>query len=225
MMILLAISVCAVAGPVPDTGQTKCYNAAGDEITCPQPGEAFYGQDASYTINPPSYTKLDASGNDLSDTAMSWTMVRDNVTGLIWEVKQNKDGVKNYADPRDADNTYTWYDSNPDTNGGVAGTSGDGTDTEDFINALNTENFGGYSNWRLPTREELRSIVDYGTSVDYGMSIDTTYFPNTVSFGYWSSTTKASYTIDAWLVNFNYGYDGSSNKSSSTYMRAVRSGQ
>jgi hypothetical protein len=45
-------------------------------------------------------------------------MVKDNVTGLIWEMKTSKDAVKNYTDPHDADNTYTWYDSNPATNGG-----------------------------------------------------------------------------------------------------------
>lgn len=128
---------------MPDTGQTKCYDNE-KEIPCPQPGEAFYGQDANYTINPPSYTKLDASGNALPDSASSWVMVHDNVTGLIWEVKQNKDEVKDYTNPRDADNTYTWYDPDPATNGGDAGTPGDGTDTEDFIAALNAANFGGF---------------------------------------------------------------------------------
>ena len=39
-------------GGVPDTGQTKCYNNSG-EMVCPQPGEAFHGQDAAYLINPP----------------------------------------------------------------------------------------------------------------------------------------------------------------------------
>jgi len=64
---------CAPAGPIPDTGQTKCYNDS-SEINCPQAGQDFYGQDANYTINPPSYTKLDASGNTLSDSAISLRM-------------------------------------------------------------------------------------------------------------------------------------------------------
>jgi len=34
---------------IPDTGQTKCYNST-EEITCPQPGEAFHGQDAQGKI-------------------------------------------------------------------------------------------------------------------------------------------------------------------------------
>ena len=59
-------------------------------------------------------------------------MVRDNVTGLFWEVKTDDGSI------HDKDNTYTWYDSNPATNGGNAGTAGEGTDTEDFIEALNS---------------------------------------------------------------------------------------
>lgn len=179
--ILLLVAGSARAWPVPDTGQTKCYNEAGSEIPCPEPGQPLYGQDANYTINPPSYTKLDANGNALPDSASSWVMVRDNVTGLIWEVKQSKDGVKNYSNPHDADNTYTWYDPNPATNGGNAGTPGNGTDTEDFVNALSSATFGGFSDWRMPTRKELRTIVDYGR---YNPSINTAYFPNTVASHY-----------------------------------------
>ena len=199
----------ASAAPVPDTGQTTCYDQSGSEITCPSPGQSFYGQDANYNINPPSYTKLDG-------------MVRDNVTGLIWEVKQNKDGTKNYDNPHDADNTYTWYDPDSATNGGSAGTAGDGTDTDDFINALNSARFGGYSDWRLPGREELRSICDYGR---YDPAINTAFFPNTVSSYYWSSTTSASNTGGAWIIGFYNGGVHWNYKSLNYYVRAVRGGQ
>jgi hypothetical protein len=234
LLIVLAISVYATAGPVPDTGQTQCYDNTG-EIPCPQPGEPFFGQDANYQINPPSYTKLDAEGNDLPDTAASWTMVRDNVTGLIWEVKTVDGSV------HDKDNAYTWYDSNPDTNGGNAGTPGDGTDTEDFINELNSSNYGGYSDWRLPTSEELQSIVDYG---EYAPAIKNSYFPNIVPSDYWSSVTHINYTEVVLSVYFGtvyladesagdtgYGSDYGSGhlafgyKSESNHVLAVRGGQ
>jgi hypothetical protein len=71
----------ALLVPVPDTGQTRCYNDS-VEIPCPAEGQAFYGQDANYTINPPSYTKLDADGNDLPDNATEWVMVRDKLLAL-----------------------------------------------------------------------------------------------------------------------------------------------
>ena len=234
-MIKIRISACSFfvlmltaavlwAAPVPDTGQIKCYDVAGNVITCPSPGQALYGQDANYSTNPLSYTKLDGSGNALPDSTASWVMVKDNVTGLIWEMKTNKDGVKNYNDPHDADNTYTWYDSNPATNGGNAGTPGSGTDTEDFIKALNDANYGGYSDWRLPTIKELAYIVDY--SIPYpGPTINTTYFPNTAASWYWSSTTNSNYTYFAWIMSFYYGSDSYSNKSNDNYVRAVRDGQ
>lgn len=59
--IILMITAVSWADPVPDTGQTKCYNNT-VEIPCPSSGQPFYGQDANYTITPMSYTKLDGSG-------------------------------------------------------------------------------------------------------------------------------------------------------------------
>jgi hypothetical protein len=208
------------ATPLPDTGVTKCYDSS-KMIACPSPGQDFYGQDANYTINPPSYTKLDGSGVALPDSATSWVMVKDNVTGLIWEIKTKKDGVKNYEDPNDADNNYTWYDSNPATNGGDPGTIGN--DTEVFLKALNDAKYGSFSDWRLPTIKELESIINYSI-VSPRPTIDAGYFPNTQSSLYWSSTT---YAENAWSVDFAdgdiYGYGYS--KYGSYYVRAVRGGQ
>jgi len=221
-ILSLTFSPSTFSWPIPDTGQAKCYDNE-KEIPCPQPGEPFYGQDGNHLINPPSYTKLDINGNDLPDTASEWFMVRDNVTGLIWEVKQNKDGVQDYSNPHDADNTYSWYDSNPETNGGDAGTPGDGTDTEDLINVLNVEKFGGLSDWRLPTIKELSSIA---YSEEYIPVINGKYFLNAQSSGkYWSSTINSNYTDRAWYVLIPNGYEYGSNKSYSYYVRAVRAGQ
>ena len=77
------------------------------------------------------------------------------------------------------------------SNGGDAGTPGDGTDTEDFINDLNNNNFGGFSDWRLPTIKELSYIVDSGS---YNPAIDTAYFPDTAASYYWSSATLVNCT-------------------------------
>jgi hypothetical protein len=219
-------SVSGLAGPVPDTGQTKCYDNE-KEIPCPQPGEAFYGQDAQYRGPSRSYTKLGQNGATLSASATQaggWIMTRDNVTGLIWEIKQDKDEDKNYSNPHDADNKYTWYDSNPATNGGYAGTSGNGTDTQDFIAALNNANFGGFSDWRLPTVKELSTLVNAGIPCP-GPTIDAAWFPLTVSSSYWSSTYCADSGGYAWEVSFNVGDISSPPKSVSYYVRGVRGGQ
>jgi len=58
--------------PIVDTNQAYCYNNS-SSITCPNEGEAFYGQDAQYTGNNASYT------NNGDGT------VTDNVTGLMWQ--------------------------------------------------------------------------------------------------------------------------------------------
>jgi hypothetical protein len=221
---LLLLAVSAMGAPVPDTGQTTCYDVAGNVITCPYPGQYLYGQDANTITQPMSYTKLDEKGNVLPKYAESWAMVRDNVTGLIWELKTNKDGIPNYADPHDADNTYTWYDSNPKNNGGNAGTPGDGNNTESFINALNEAAFGGYSDWRMPDEKELASIVDFSIPSP-GPAIDTVYFPDTASSWHWTRTTLADYTENAWLVHFDTSNVHAYYKSNRLYVRAVRGGK
>ncbi len=204
----------------PDTGQTKCYDNVG-EIPCSAPGEPFYGQDAQYQGPQRSYTKLKANGVELPDSATiadGWIMTRDNVTGLIWEIKTDDGTI------HDKEDEYRWCDTNSATNGGNAGECGDGTDTEDFINALNAEHFGGFSDWRLPTIKELSTLVN--SNIPHPEpTIDTTYFPNTVSFGYWSSTSSAYDTSHAWRVSFNYGDVLYYDKGYTGYVRAVRSGQ
>ena len=118
----------------------------------------------------------------------------------------------------------TWFDSNPETNGGGAGTWNSGQNTEECIAALNDLNFGGFNDWRLPTARELQSIVNYHR---YSPPIFKSYFPNTVLSRYWSSTI---FNLDcAWCVNFYDGIGAKSgsvtieNKSTNYYVRAVRS--
>jgi len=60
------------AYPIVDTGQVYCYENGGG-IPCPTEGQPFYGQDAQYSGNAPSYT-------DNGDGTIS-----DNVTGLMWQ--------------------------------------------------------------------------------------------------------------------------------------------
>ena len=128
-------------------------------------------------------------------------MVQDNVTGLIWEVKTDDGSI------HDKDTTYDWYDAQ-----------------DVFIATINSQNFGGHSDWRMPTIKELSTLVD--SSIPYpGPTIDTTFFPNTVSSYYWSSTTNAGDPRYAWYVRFYAGSVYGYYKSLYLYVRAVRSGQ
>ncbi|ABW67537.1 Lcl C-terminal domain-containing protein [Desulfosudis oleivorans] len=183
--------------PVPDTGQATCYDADGNVLDpCPAEGENFYGQDAQYTINPPSYIKLNASGQALDDDATDWVMVKDSLTGLIWEVKTD-DG-----DIHDKDNRYNL----------AAALS--------FIAQLNTDQFGGYTDWRLPTRLELTYIVDYSYC---DPAIDINYFPFTTYDFDWSSTPRPNdETTPSWQVEFFYGHDSFASPANTVSVRAVR---
>ncbi|HTM45413.1 MAG TPA: DUF1566 domain-containing protein [Polyangiaceae bacterium] len=56
--------------------------------------------------------------------------------------------------------------------------------------------------WRLPTKAELESIVDF---TKFSPAIDTTYFPNTPADPFWSSSAYVGAPGDAWLVQFILG--------------------
>ncbi|MDD5593100.1 MAG: DUF1566 domain-containing protein, partial [Candidatus Omnitrophica bacterium] len=75
--------------------------------------------------------------------------------------------------------------------------SGSSQTWENALSGCESFTYAGYSDWRLPNVRELMSIVNYGT---YSPAINTTYFSNTQSGGYWSSTTYASSTSYAWHV-------------------------
>ncbi len=83
---------------------------------------------------------------------------------------------------------------------------------------------GGRGGWRLPTIDELVTLVDYTATNDPRLPAGHP-FTNVMSAYYWSSTTYAADTTIAWYVDFNYGLVKASNNLNSYYVRAVRSGQ
>ncbi len=71
--IISTLSIHAqVTYPIVDTRESDFYNNT-SVIEAPNPGDSFYGQDACYNGNQPSYTD---NGNGTST---------DNVTGLMWQ--------------------------------------------------------------------------------------------------------------------------------------------
>lgn len=95
---------------------------------------------------------------------------------------------------------------------------------QDAISYCEGLTLAGHNDWRLPNRNELKSIVDYekssGAKIKNG-------FTNTSSNNYWSSTTSAHSTSHshAWNVYFSDGFVGVDKKSYAYYVRCVRVGQ
>jgi len=75
----------------------------------------------------------------------------------------------------------------------------------------------GFTNWFLPSIEQLKSIVDKKRSPAIKKE-----FKNIISSGYWSSSSDLSYSYDAWYVYFEDGYSGSYVKTGSIYVRCAR---
>jgi hypothetical protein len=88
------------------------------------------------------------------------------------------------------------------------------------INYCDNLNLSDYSDWRLPAKKELMSIVNYGT---YGPAIDSTYFPNTNSSLYWSSTVYADTSSSLVIaLSFDKGIIDLLGKSEKRYVRCMR---
>lgn len=101
-------------------------------------------------------------------------IVHDELTGLMWPKQAN---IFTYP--------LTW------------------DETLDAVAQLNNETFLGYSDWRLPNRRELRSLVSHGTKKP---ALPNGHPFQDVFLGwYWTSTTSAMAPAYAWRVHFEGG--------------------
>jgi len=180
-----------------------------------------------------SFNKLDANGAELPANATTWQCVKDEVTGLVWEVKQPS-GSATY---RDASWTYSYFNTSGINDGGDPGVDNDGIcfdvnncDTEKFIKKINQAGLCGFNDWRLPTDNELFSILNLNRS---DPAIDINYFPFTRSTAYWTSSVYVDETdVGANTILFSFGamnrnrfYDEDSDPIDNNYaVRAVRAG-
>ncbi len=237
----LAVQAAPTA-PLNDTGITRSGDAiTGNAATCeshPAGQDCHYGRDAAAAagnLNKTGtgaggfdFTKIANNGAELGATATlgsaptQWACTRDNVTGLIWEVK-----VNDINHLRHQNHTYTWYNTNsPDGNQGTASggscKTSDRCDTEKFVADVNNANLCGATDWRMPTIKELESIVHYDR---FAPAIDTSFFPNTPSSYVWSGSPNANGASYAWSVVFYVGYSYNDYRSNSLHVRLVRGGQ
>jgi len=198
-----------------DTGINTCYVDNNTPWVCNDVGEFPQQDGAVIGGNGPRFLKYlyvkEASTGLMSGLApgADWNCVYDQNTGLLWEIPKNRN------------ETYTWYNSNPTTNGGADGIKIDNStpgssnvvstrSTQDHINELNEKDFTTIDNrlceignWRLPKLNELLSIMSFETPETNLVFLDSTFFPTpsfTELFYYWTSTPSAISTKHAWCV-------------------------
>jgi hypothetical protein len=147
--------------------------------------------------------------------------VTDNWTNLMWEKKSDDDSI------HDQDNGYTWS-----SEADAEGMNPTGTAFTEFLAALNTAQFAGHADWRMPTRPELETILDLERSApttDAAFDVDCTagcsvttcscsYFLDPV----WSFTTYYDTPVCAWTVSFDDGTVDPDYKDTPYPVRAVR---
>jgi hypothetical protein len=244
LAITLMLAVTGFTAGLNDTGNADCSNdTVVDNTTGVQADvgshprqDCRYGRDAAVAGMPKvggggkgfDFSKIANDGTVLAESAVlgtgakDWACTKDNVTGLVWEVKTT-------SGPRSQSNTYTWYNNNAATNGSGVGTVSGGIcnvtghcDTAQFIFDVNATGLCGATDWRVPGIEELDSITDLGRS---NPSIDPTYFPNTPASYFWSASAAPWGSLYAWALHFFSGNAGSDFKSNAHQIRLVHTGQ
>jgi|GEM_PF-5431017 len=114
--------------------------------------------------------------------------ITDQATGLMWQKSGTDKAIKKYEAAKD------------------------------YIRELNRKGFAGYSDWRLPTVDELKTLLK-PKEMNGDLYIDP-IFDNKQRYC-WTSDTRSS--GGAWLVDFGYGNVTWGN--GYYYVRAVRSRQ
>lgn len=191
------LTVSATA--LPRTGQTKCYNYSGVEIT-PCTGTGQDGELQTGAVWPdPRFTNLDGS------VPLSGDVVVDRFTGLIWTKDANK----------------------PSPAACYPGITGSQQQALNYIACLNTYQYLGYSDWRLPNINELESLATAGVQDTAGYLAAQGFTNVQTAMPYWSSTTSAGRTDYAWCIPFSSSQNGNivtGSKSSSYSIWPVRGG-
>ena len=248
LLIGLALSSAAPAQrALNDTGTDTCYNAtvstgAVEPATHPRQ-DCRIGRDAAQAagvLNKSGagtkgfdFTKIANNGSMLPASAAlgtspaDWGCTYDNITGLSWEVKTTI-----AANLRYWGNTYSWFNSDAARNGGNPGganwgscSGGINCDTQSYVAAVNSIQLCGHSDWRMPSVQELQSLVDY--SQPYGgnyPSIDVSYFPYAKQYPYWTGINYAANPASAYYVYFDGGFVVENDKYTAVYVRLVRTG-
>lgn len=183
------------------------------------PAEVLTATVGPAKTNKPGYNKHAADGQLLSGETKEWACVHDEKNGLMWEVKSSEDTLRN------SNNLYTWFKSDAETANGIANGGrciGDvDCDTNAYVQAMNKQNFCGYADWHLPTREEMQTLVYLKNNED-PVKINKQYFPETVPSWYWTASENNDNNNFAWYVLFRNGVSLNDLKERPKHIRLVR---
>ena len=137
--------------------------------------------------------------------------ISDLASGLMWEKLSDDNSI------HDWDNVYTWSDAFGVKIAGLNAGTG----------------FAGHTDWRLPNRRELDSLLDLGQVLSPAVNsvFNTGCAQNclvtacscTQAGNYWSSTTYQDPTF-AWCVDYDAGVVNAFEKTLEFPVRAVRGG-
>jgi len=138
-----------------------------------------------------------ATTKDSSFAPNSDGTVTDNTTGLMWmRCSLGQDWNGKTCSGKAA--TFSWPDG---------------------LKAASGYKFAGYTDWRLPNKNELESIVEGRC---YSPAINNIIFPATPSAYFWSSSPYAGLAHGAWSIDFGDGTVNASVKSGAIHIRLVR---
>ena len=102
-----------------------------------------------------------------------------------------------------------------------------------FIQNLNKSNFAGYADWRVPSRDEMRSLIDYAKDEgDYKVAKVETWphqvlrnlgFEDVRDYGYWTSTRESN--SEMYIADFASGKITVKPEDKPYYLWPVRGGR
>jgi hypothetical protein len=185
--------------PLPKTGQTKCYNILGNEISCSDPSVSGQDGDLQKGVTWPNPRFTDNNNGTLTD----------NLTGLVWLKNANCAEEKIFwGNAIDYSNALEDGCTDCFNKHGNCGLS-DGSEAGD---------------WRLPNVNELLSLLNWGEEYN-DTWLNSQGFTYVQSDCYYSSTTALLWTNNAYFVHQLGGLVGISGKNERCYVLPVRDAQ
>jgi len=152
----------------------------------------------------PCNASIPLTNPDARYTSTATGTVTDRATGLMW--KTCAEGLSGATCTTGAALAATWQQALQQ----VA-----------TVNAAPGTLGAGFSDWRLPNRNELATLVERACS---NPAINTTQFPGTPAQSFWTSTGYAQNGLLAWVVEFNVGDISPAVKAGTKNVRLVRGG-